>query len=117
MEAEIIYKYPKEVINGLEINNSAASILFPNGIKICYENFEENIKTVRNYITSFTNKVGQKLYAVTYHFYSKMRNIDFEIEYELTPIGYEFKKYLDEDDALEKKIDEESLKKKQFLKI
>ena len=41
MQPEIIYKYPKEDIKGLEINNLAASICFPNGIKMCYEEDEE----------------------------------------------------------------------------
>ena len=69
---ELIYKYPKEDIKGLEINNLAASICFPNGIKLCYEQNEKEIKTVKNYRSSFTNQVGERFFAVVYHFYLKM---------------------------------------------
>ena len=77
MQPEIIYKYPKEDIKGLEINNLAASICFPNGIKMCYEEDEEKIKTVKNYRSSFTNQVGQRFFAMTYHFFLKMAYSDF----------------------------------------
>ena len=96
MQPEIIYKYPKEDIKGLEINNIAASICFPNGVKICYEDNEENIKTVKNFRSSFTNQVGERFFVVTYHFYLKMNNNDFENEYDITPIKYQLTKYQDE---------------------
>ena len=96
MQPEIIYKYPKEDIKGLEINNLAASICFPNGIKLCYEEKEENIKTVKNYRSSFTNQVGDRFFAVTYHFYLKKKNRDFESSQNITPIQYEIAKYQDE---------------------
>jgi hypothetical protein len=69
MQPEIIYKYPKEDSKGLEINNLAASICFPNGIKLCYEEKEENIKAVKNYRSFFTNQVGDRFFVVTYHFF------------------------------------------------
>ena len=48
MQPEIIYRYPQKDTKSLELNNLAASICFPSGIKICYE--EENpIETVKNY--------------------------------------------------------------------
>ena len=61
------------VLKGLEINNLAASICFPNGIKMCYEEDEEKIKTVKNYRSSFTNQVGERFFAVTYHFFLEMK--------------------------------------------
>ena len=96
MQPEIIYKYPKEDIKGLEINNLAASICYPTGIKLCYEVNEENIKTVKNYRSSFTNQVGERFFAVIYHLYLKMSNIDFEGLYSETPIKHQIKKYQDE---------------------
>ena len=96
MQPEIIYKYPKEDIKGLEINNLAASICFPNGIKLCYENCEDNIKTLKNYRSSFTNQVGERFFAVTYHFFIKMKNNDFENSYNITPIKHQVAKYQDE---------------------
>ncbi len=96
MQPEIIYKYPKEDIKGLEINNLAASICYPNGIKLCYESEEKYIKTVKNYRSSFTNQVGERFFAVIYHFYLKMDNNEFEVLYNETPIKHQLKKYQDE---------------------
>ena len=96
LQPEIIYKYPKEDIKGLEINNLAASICFPNGIKLCYEEKEDNIRTVKNYRSSFTNQVGERFFAVTYHFFLRKDNREFELEHELSPIQYEILKYQDE---------------------
>jgi len=59
IQPEIIYKYPKEDIKSLEINNLAASICFPNGIKVYHQEDEDSIKTVKNYRSSFTNQVGK----------------------------------------------------------
>ena len=96
MLPEIIYKYPQDDKKGLEINNLAASICFPNGIKICYEENKEKIKTVRNYRSSFTNQIGDRLFAVTYHFFLEMQNNDFADTYKNFPIRYQLSTYQDE---------------------
>ena len=96
MQPEILYKYPKEDIKGLEINNLAASICFPNGIKLCYEENEGSIKTVQNYRSSFTNQVGDRFFAVIYHFYLKMINNEFEYNYNMTPFKNKISAYQDE---------------------
>ena len=96
MQPEIIYKYPRYEVKGLEINNLAASICFPNGIKICYEEEEDKIKTVRNYRSAFTNQVGDKFFAVTYHFFLKMVNNDFFHNYKMNPMKYQLTTYQDE---------------------
>ena len=93
---ELIYKYPKEDIKGLEINNLAASICFPNGIKLCYEQNEKEIKTVKNYRSSFTNQVGERFFAVVYHFYLKMELTTFEEIYKVDPIKFIIKRYSNE---------------------
>ena len=112
MQPEIIYKYPKEDIKGLEINNLAASICFPNGIKVCYQEDEESIKTVKNYRSSFTNQVGERFFAVIYHFYLKMKNCDFEEQYEITPINKQISIYQDEHyTSLNDEQDDDILKK------
>ena len=100
MQPEIIYKYPKDDIKGLEINCLAASICFTNGIKVCYEEKEDTIKTVKNYRSSFTNQVGDRFFAVAYHFYLKMLNSDFENLYTVTPIKNKLSNYEDELNAL-----------------
>ena len=96
MQPEIIYKYPKEDIKGLEINNLAASICFPNGIKMCYEEDEEKIKTVKNYRSSFTNQVGERFFAMTYHFFLKMAYNDFLKTYKTNSLVYQMTNLQDE---------------------
>ena len=97
MQPEIIYKYPQKDIKGLEINSLAASICFTNGIKVCYEDSEDCIKTVKNYRSSFTNQVGERFFAVVYHFYLKMKNCDFENLYTVTPIKNKLNTYEEND--------------------
>ena len=113
MQTEIIYKYPKEDIKGLEINNLAASICFPNGIKLCYEEKEENVKTVKNYRSSLTNQVGERFFVVTYHFFLRKKNYEFESEYDMSPIKSEIIKYQDE----MRKIINDELDEDIFIKL
>ena len=113
MQPEIIYKYPKEDIKGLEINNLAASICFPNGIKLCYEEKEENVKTVKNYRSSLTNQVGERFFVVTYHFFLRKKNYEFESEYDMSPIKSEIIKYQDE----MRKIINDELDEDIFIKL
>ena len=112
MQPEIIYKYPENNKNGLEINNLAASICFPNGIKLCYEEDEEKIKTVTNYRTSFTNQIGDKFFVVTYHLFLKMQNQDFSDNYNLFPLRYQLSTYQDELSITFKEEQEEDIVKK-----
>ena len=94
IEPEIIYKYEKRK-DGLEINNITASILFPNGIKLCYgEEDGKIIKTVRNFSTIFTNQTGGYPFAYIYHFYIKKKYEEFESKYEMNPIRHELTEYL-----------------------
>ena len=95
MEPDIIYKYPEDIKN-FEINNLAASICFPNGIKLCYEENEENIKVVKNYRSTLTNQNGNMFFVYTYHFYLKMSNEDFRTSYNMHPIRYQLTTYQDE---------------------
>ena len=69
MEPEIIYKYPLEDTKKLEINNLNASICFPNGIKVCYNQEKENIKIINNFSTKITNQFGERYYMVMFFFY------------------------------------------------
>ena len=96
MQPEIIYKYPQEDNRGLEINNLAASICFPNGIKLCYEEDKAKIKTVTNYRTSIINMNGERFFAVTYHFFLEMENNDFSDTYKNSPIRHQLSAYQDE---------------------
>ena len=109
MQPEILYKYPEADIKGLEINNLAASICFPNGIKICYDEKEDSIKTVKNYRSSFTNQVGDRFFTVIYHFYLKMDNKEFEEYYINTPIKSKILSYKDETHATLSEESEEDI--------
>ena len=92
MQPEIIYRYPQKDTKNLELNNLAASICFPSGIKICYE--EENpIETVKNYSSSITNQQGDRYYMVTYHFFYKILNGQFVTKYSMYPIKYQTMKF------------------------
>ena len=92
MQPEIIYRYPQKDTKSLELNNLAASICFPSGIKICYE--EENpVETVKNYSSSITNQQGDRYYMVTYHFFYKILNGQFVTKYSMYPIKYQTMKF------------------------
>ena len=92
MQPEIIYRYPQKDTKSLELNNLAASICFPSGIKICYE--EENpIETVKNYSSSITNQQGDRYYMVTYHFFYKILNGQFVTKYSMYPIKSQTMKF------------------------
>ena len=106
IEPEIIYKYEKNK-DVLELNEIAASTLFPCGIKLCYGEDGKKIKTVKNYSTIFTNPIGDRFFAYIYHFYIKKKNIEFESNYEMTPIKYEEKKYRNDIDKYKNEIKKE----------
>ena len=95
MEPDIIFKYPENNKN-FEINNLAASICFPNGIKLCYEENEENIQKIKNYRSTLTNQNGKMFFVYTYHFYVKMANEDLRRNYSMYPIRYQLTTYQDE---------------------
>lgn len=112
MQPEIIFRYPKKDTKTLELNNLAASICFPSGIKICYEeDDEEKIVTVKNYSSSITNQQGDRYYMVTYHFYFKILNCQFVTRYSMHPIKYQTMKFcndyyesIDDNEELQEEI-------------
>ena len=81
IQPEILYKYPKIDSSGLEINNLAASICFPNGIKVCYEEMESRVSTLQNYSSSFTNQSGDRYFSMIYRFYLKVSNNEYYEKY------------------------------------
>ena len=94
MKPEIIIRYPLEDTKNLELNNLAATICFPTGIKVCYSE-DKPPKGVKDYITNITNQKGERLYMMTYHFYIKMSFEEYQKKYELNSLKYNLRKFGD----------------------
>ena len=90
----------------------AASVCFPNGIKLCYEQNENNIKTVPNYTTYYTSGVGDKFFAVTYHFFLKMENKEFQNNYFMSSLRSQILTYQENKSKEIKKENGKDIKKK-----
>ena len=93
MKPEIIMRYPLKDTKNLDINNLAASICFPTGIKICY--FENNPSIMKDYVTPITNQKGERYYMMTYHFFRKMTNSEFTKTYEENPLKHHLRRFGD----------------------
>ena len=114
MKPEIIMRYPLKDTKNLELNNLAATICFPTGIKVCY-NEEEPTNMIDDYLTSITNQKGERYYMMTYHFYQKVNNNDYTSNYEMHPLKNHLMKFGDSyltlsdegfTDAIVKKVQE-----------
>ena len=58
MRPEIIARYPLKDTKNLELNNLAATICFPTGIKVCYS--EDNPSMINDYVTPIVNAKGER---------------------------------------------------------
>ena len=92
MKPEIIFRYPLKDTKTLELNNLAATICFPTGIKVCYEENKEPNK-IMDYVSSITNQKGEMYYMMTYHFYIKMDTDYYNKQYEVNPLKYNLRKF------------------------
>ena len=103
MQPEIIYRYPLKDTKTLELNNLAATICFPTGIKVCYE--EKVPDSVKNYSTPITNQQGDRYYMMTFHFYFKLLNSEYNKLYEMHPLKHHLMKFADSylDSVIDKK--------------
>ena len=93
MKPEIIARYPLKDTKTLELNNLAATICFPTGIKVCYS--EETPSMIKDYVTPITNQKGERYYMMTYHFYHKFMNDMYSKLYEMHPLKYNLMKFGD----------------------
>ena len=93
MKPEIILRYPLEDTKTLEMNNLAATICFPTGIKVCYS--EKEPEMIKDFVTPITNQKGERYYMVTYHFYLKMANDIYSKNYEMHPLKHHLMKFAD----------------------
>ena len=93
MKPEIIMRYPLKDTKNFEMNNLAASICFPTGIKVCYS--EENPSDVKDYVTPITNQKGERYYMMTFHFYKKYTRDDYDKRYEMHPLKHHLMRFGD----------------------
>ena len=93
MQPEIISRYPLLDTKTFELNNLAATICFPTGIKVCYS--EENPPLLNDYVTPITTQKGERCYMVTYHFYYKISNVIYSKLYEMHPLKHHLMKFAD----------------------
>ena len=94
MQPEIIMRYPLNDTKNLELNNLAATICFPTGIKVCYSE-EPPTNMIDDYLTSITNQKGERYYMMTYHFYQKICNNEYTKMYEMHPLKNHLMKFGD----------------------
>ena len=110
MKPEIIFRYPLKDTKTLELNNLAATICFPTGIKVCYNENNGPIN-IKDYVTSITNQKGERYYMMTYHFYLKLE-IDEYQQYEQHPLKSVLQKFGDAYTSLsEEELTEEKINK------
>ena len=91
MEPEIIYRYPLEDTKKLELNNLNASICFPSGIKVCYNQNEREIP--KNFSTKITNQFGERYYMIMFYFYRKIESCVYNKLYSNHPLKNYLKKF------------------------
>ena len=93
MKPEIILRYPLEDTKTLELNNLAATICFPTGIKVCYS--EKEPEMIKDFVTPITNQKGERYYMVTFHFYLKIPHDIYSKNYEMHPLKHHLMKFAD----------------------
>ena len=107
MEPEIVYKYPVGDDNDLELNNLSASICFPIGIKICYNQDRRSI--YKSFSTHILNQQGQKYYMTIYHFYRQLDSVRFNKLYSDDPLKLYLRQF--GDNTYKNKAEKEQLEK------
>ena len=93
MKPEIIIRYPLQDTQNLEMNNLAATICFPTGIKVCYS--EEKPHNIKDYVIPITNQKGDRYYMMTHHFYQKISRDEYDKKYEMHPLKHHLKNFGD----------------------
>ena len=111
MESAIIYKYPLKDSKDLELNNFCASICFPTGIKVCYN--QDRRSTYKSFCTNIVNHKGEKYYMTVFYFYHKMDTMTYNKTYSENPLKNYLRKFGDniyhnqeEKEKLEKDLEE-----------
>jgi len=116
MKPEILMRYPLKDTDEIEITDFAATLCFPTGIKICYN--DSNPSKMKDYSSFLTNKKGERLFIMTYHFYLKMKKENFNKEYDNYPLINKLKELDEKIKKIDFKIiDENTYKYFEELKV
>jgi len=70
----------------LILTSASSSLCFPQGIKLCYNQIENEIKPMKNFMTVTTNEYGTRHYLYVHHYYLKIDCITFKKFYEFDPV-------------------------------
>jgi hypothetical protein len=99
---DILHRYPELNYKDLNLCSSTSSFCFPNGIKICYSKFEEDLEVRPPFFTLITNEYGKRFYMTIMQYYIKMEYIQFKKEYDFDPVTeyFQFGKLMDEVDSM-----------------
>ena len=118
LKPEILMRYPLEDSDEIEINNNASTLCFPSGIKLCHCENENKPNKMEDYLTLITNKKGERLYIMTYHFYLRVNKKDFDQKYEKYPLKVKLKELEEKMKGMDfSKIDAPTMKTFEELKI
>jgi hypothetical protein len=118
MKPEIIMRYPLTDTDEFEITNLAATLCFPSGIKICYCDSDNKPSKMKDYLTLLTNRKGERLYLMTYHFYLKMKKTAFDSKYEVYPLKFKLLELNEKiKDIQDKEIDKSTFNIFEELKV
>ena len=91
---EILIKFPSLGRSALDLTSVAASLCFTQGIKLCYCNSDSKIfqnHSEEDYLNIITNEMGERFYLYNYHFYIKYDYLEFQKDYDFSPVKDFFK--------------------------
>ncbi len=85
---DIIAKYPENDKNqsNFALNALVASLCFPYGIKICFDQNEADKNSAKNFMFTTTNEFGRRNYIYVYNMYYKVDFVEFKSNYDIDPI-------------------------------
>ena len=87
---EVIDRFPltsNANMSSFELSNVTAGLCFPNGIKFCFEQNEDKIKPLEDFVTVTTNEEGERHYIHVFHYYTKMEMYDFTNTFKFNPVA------------------------------
>ena len=78
LKPSILYRFAKKDYKSFELNDNITSFCFPDGLKLCYEQNETKISSIKNFQNLITNLYGERMYIINYHFYKKYDFVEYQ---------------------------------------